>query len=69
MENIRTITVEIPESEYHLFADLAKQHGWETFDETISTTPSLRLAIEDIREGRLIKAKNADEMIRQILGD
>lgn len=61
---METISFELPKGDLKLFKELAKKMGW-----TISDKKSnIEKAIEDVKAGRVYKAKDADDMFKQILG-
>lgn len=58
-----TILFELPKADLKLFKELAKKMGW-----TISKRKSgIEKALEDVKVGRIYKAKNADDLFKQIL--
>lgn len=60
---METILFELPKSDLKLFKELAKKMGW-----TISQRKAgIEKALEDVKAGRVCKAKNADDLFKQIL--
>lgn len=58
-----TILFELPKADLKLFKELAKKMGW-----TISKRKSgIEKALEDVKVGRIYKAKNADDLFKQVL--
>ena len=54
---METISFELPKADLKLFKELAKKMGWTITDK-----------MEDVKAGRVYKAKDADELFKQILG-
>ncbi|MDO4164603.1 MAG: hypothetical protein Q4D56_09505 [Bacteroides sp.] len=65
---VKSIKLTIPLSDWSFFKDLAKVRGWKTTEST-SRLSGLDKAIEDVKEGRVYHAKDADDLIKQILED
>lgn len=67
--DIRTVSVQIPQSDWQIFDELARERGWKTREHR----PKLRkrgldLALEDVEAGRVQSAEDADDLFRQVLG-
>ena len=73
---METISFELPKADLKLFKELAKKMGWTITDkksgaweEDITNDKSgIEKAMEDVKTGRVYKAKDADELFKQILG-
>lgn len=62
----KTVNVEIPMSDWSFFVDMAKQRGWKTT--TAPVKSGIDIALEELKAGEVYHAKDADEVLRQILG-
>ena len=62
--SMETISFELPKDDLKLFKELAKKMGWTITDKK----SGIEKAIEDVKTGRVHKAKDADELFKQILG-
>lgn len=61
---IKKVELSIPEVDMALLKELAKKFGW-----SIGKKKSgIEKGLEDIAAGRVHKAKNAEDMFKQILG-
>ena len=61
---IKKVELSIPEVDMALLKELAKKFGW-----SIGKKKSgIETGLDDIAAGRVRKAKNAEEMFKQILG-
>ena len=61
---IKKVELSIPEVDMALLKELAKKFGW-----SVSKKKSrIEKGLEDIKAGRVHKAKNAEDMFEQILG-
>ena len=61
---IKKVELYIPEVDMALLKELAKKFGW-----SVSKKKSrIEKGLEDIKAGRVHKAKNAENMFKQILG-
>lgn len=61
---IKKVELSIPEVDMVLLKELAKKFGW-----SVSKKKSrIEKGLEDIKAGRVHKAKNAEDMFKQILG-
>ncbi|MCL3852822.1 MULTISPECIES: hypothetical protein [Parabacteroides] len=61
---IKKVELSIPEVDMALLKELAKKFGW-----SIGKKKSgIEKGLDDIAAGRVRKAKNAEEMFKQILG-
>ncbi|MBC8603091.1 hypothetical protein H8784_15355 [Parabacteroides acidifaciens] len=61
---IKKVELSIPEVDMALLKELAKKFGW-----SVSKKKSrIEKGLEDIKAGRVHKAKNAEDMFKQILG-
>lgn len=60
---MKTISFELPKTDLRLFKELAKKMGWTISDKK----PGIEKALEDVKAGRVYKAKNANELFKQIL--
>lgn len=61
---IKKVELSLPEMDMALLKELAKKFGW-----SIGKKKSkIEKGIEDIKAGRVYKAKNAEDMFKQILG-
>lgn len=58
-------SVNIPQSDTLFFKKLAKNMGWKLSDS--SKLSGIDKGLKDIEEGRVYKAKNARDMVKQIL--
>lgn len=63
----KTVRLVIPQSDWSFFKDLAEVRGWKT-SEKKSRVSGLDKAVEDVKEGRVYHAKDADDLIKQVLG-
>lgn len=61
---IKRIELSIPEVDMALLKELAKKFGWSIGKKKSRVEKSM----EDIAAGRVHKAKNAEDMFKQILG-
>ena len=61
---METIMFELPKADLKLFKELAKKMGWTISDRKTG----IEKALDDVKAGRVYKAKNADDMFKQILG-
>lgn len=61
---METISFELPKADLKLFKELAKKMGWTITDKK----SGIEKAIEDVKTGHVHKAKDADELFKQILG-
>ena len=61
---METISFELPKADSKLFKELAKKMGWTITDKK----SGIEKAMEDVKTGRVYKAKDADELFKQILG-
>ena len=61
---IKKVELSIPEVDMALLKELAKKFGW-----SVSKKKSrIEKGLEDIKAGRVHKAKNAEDMFKRILG-
>ena len=63
MPNI-TASITIPQVDFSLLEDLAHKFGWIVRTEKKS---GLEEALDDVREGRVLHAKDAHDLIKQCL--
>ena len=69
MDNIRTVSVQIPQSDWQLFDSLAREHGWKTRERKPSSHRcGIDRALEDVAAGRIFHAEDTDDLFNQILG-
>lgn len=61
---METISLELPKADLRLFKELAKKMGWTISDKK----KGLEKALEEANAGLIYKAKNVDELFKQILG-
>lgn len=59
----KTLSVEIPQADLGFFEKLAEERGWKTK----TRKSGIEKALEDVKLGRLHHAKNADDLLEQIL--
>ena len=59
---METISFELPKADLKLFKEL--KMGWTITDKK----SGIEKAMEDVKTGRVYKAKDADELFKQILG-
>ena len=68
MDNIRTVSVQIPQSDWQLFDSLAREHGWKTRERELSSRRcGIDRALEDVAAGRVLRAEDVDDLLNQIL--
>ena len=61
---IKKVELSLPETDMALLKELAKKFGW-----SIGKKKSgIQKGLDDIKAGRVHKAKNAEDMFKQILG-
>ena len=61
---IKKVELSLPEMDMALLKELAKKSGW-----SIGKKKSgIQKGLDDIKAGRVHKAKNAEDMFKQILG-
>ena len=61
---IKKVELSLPEMDMALLKELAKKYGW-----SIGKKKSgIQKGLDDIKAGREHKAKNAEDMFKQILG-
>ena len=64
---MNSVNISLPKSDMTFLRKLAKNMGWE-----IVSAPNkkngIELGLEDIEEGRVYKAENAEDLLKQILG-
>ena len=61
---IKKVELSLPEMDMALLKELAEKYGW-----SIGKKKSgIQKGLDDIKEGRVHKAKNAEDMFKQILG-
>ena len=58
---METISFELPKADLKLFKELAKKMGWTITDKKSGIEKA-------VKTGRVYKAKDADELFKQILG-
>lgn len=58
------VSFELPKTDLKLFKELAKKMGWIVYKHKSGIEKSL----EDVKAGRVFKAKDADDLFKQILG-
>ena len=61
---METISFELPKADSKLFKELAKKMCLTITDKK----SGIEKAMEDVKTGRVYKAKDADELFKQILG-
>lgn len=61
------VNISIPKSDMSFLKKLAKNMGWEIRAEEDIIIPGIEQGLKDIEEGNIFYAKNADDMIQQIL--
>ena len=61
---IKKVELSLPEMDMALLKELAKKFGWSIGKKKSGTQKGL----DDIKAGRVHKAKNAEDMFKQILG-
>ena len=66
-EVMNSVNISLPKSDMTFLKKLAKNMGWQI------SSPSKRkngveLGLEDIEKGRVYKAENAEDLLKQILG-
>lgn len=64
---MNNVNISLPKSDMTFLKKLAKNMGWE-----IRTLPKkksgVELGLEDIEAGRVYRAENAEDLLKQILG-
>ena len=61
---IKKVKLSLPEMDMALLKELAEKYGW-----SIGKKKSgIQKGLDDIKAGRVHKAKNAEDMFKQILG-
>ena len=61
---IKKVELSLPEMDMALLKELAEKYGW-----SIGKKKSgIQKGLDDIKAGRVHKAKNAEDMFKQILG-
>ena len=61
---IKKVELSLPEMDMALLKELAEKYGW-----SIGKKESgIQKGLDDIKAGRVHKAKNAEDMFKQILG-
>ena len=64
---MNSVNISLPKSDMTFLRKLAKNMGWE-----IASAPKkksgIELGLEDIEKGRVYKAENAEDLLKQILG-
>ena len=63
--DLQTYTLQIPQSDVRFLSVIAKKMGW-TKKKAIARKTGLDMALDDVREGRVYKAKDVDDLIRQL---
>ena len=63
--DLQTYTLQIPQSDVRFLYIIAKKMGWTKKKATARKT-GLDMALDDVREGRVYKAKDVDDLIRQL---
>lgn len=58
------LQISVPEVDINFLKQLAKRMGW-----AIERKKGIDLGLDDLKARRVHKAKNADDMFKQILGD
>lgn len=61
----KSVSVEIPLADLSFFNDLAELRGWKT--STAENQSGIDSALEDLKNGRVYHAKDADDVLNQIL--
>ena len=63
-QEIKKVELSLPEMDMALLKELAEKYGW-----SIGKKKSgIQKGLDDIKAGRVHKAKNAEDMFKQILG-
>jgi len=62
-DTIQNISINVPKNDLKFFKTMAKKMGWTIQSKKKS---GIDKALEDVKEGRLYKAKDADDLINQI---
>ena len=64
---MNSVNISLPKSDMTFLRKLAKNMGWE-----IASAPKkksgIELGLDDIENGRVYKAENAEDLLKQILG-
>ncbi|WP_455634273.1 hypothetical protein [Parabacteroides sp.] len=61
---IKKVEITLPEVDMKLLKELAKKFGWNIGKKK----SGIEKGLEDIKAGRVYKAKDAEDMFKQILG-
>lgn len=64
---MNTVNISLPESDMTFLRKLAKNMGW-TIRNSAKKMSGIEEGLKDIEEGRIYRAKSADDMVKQILG-
>ena len=64
---MNSVNISLPKSDMNFLRKLAKNMGWE-----IASAPKKKsgidLGLEDLEKGRVYRAENAEDLLKQILG-
>ena len=61
---IKKVELSLPEMDMALLKELAEKYGWRIGKKK----SGIQKGLDDIKAGRVHKAKNAEDMFKQILG-
>ena len=61
---IKKVELSLPEMDMALLKELAEKYGWSIGEKK----SGIQKGLDDIKAGRVHKAKNAEDMFKQILG-
>jgi hypothetical protein len=62
---LQNVNLMIPEIDMEFFRQLVERMGWTL---TSSFKPGIEQGLEDLKQGKVYRAKNAKDMLNQILG-
>ena len=62
-DTVQNFSLDVPKSDLKFFKTMAKKMGWTIRPKKKS---GIDKALEDVKEGRVYKAKDADDLISQI---
>ncbi|MCH5175665.1 MAG: hypothetical protein J1F40_07250 [Prevotellaceae bacterium] len=65
LRNYQKVFVTLPDTDIKFLRTISKRMGWEMKKERKS---GIDKGLEDIRKGNVFRAKNTDDLLKQILG-
>lgn len=65
LRNYQKVFVTLPDADLKFLRTISKRMGWDMKKERKS---GIDKGLEDIRKGNVFRAKNSDDLLKQILG-